>query len=360
MTASQLPLLIGLLIALAIVLVLIVRQLRGGASLQLPQGPDTTAAPQVAPHATRFPAATSRATSTPTRASAPSTAGSVPVIASWGYQLQNLDLDNAAHSPFDLLVIDTTLDGSDETTLTAAQIERLKRKSDGNRRLVLAYLSIGEAESYRTYWDKQWKRNKPEWLLGENPEWKENYAVCFWHPGWQAIMCGSPEARLDMVMAAGFDGVYLDKCDVYEDLKRRYKSVAGSRPDIEADMVAFIAQLSAYAKARNPAFMVVMQNAEELLERDDLRANLDGVAKEELVYGGYGPEKLNPADDFKSSRGLLDLMRRDSKLVLVVEYLDDQTKANHASELLAPLGFVLYVAPKDRELKRLNYEVLSA
>ena len=281
----------------------------------------------------------------------------VGAVASWGYQLQDLNLDNAAASPFDVLVIDTTLDGSDETTLQPADLARLQRKPDGARRLVLAYLSIGEAESYRPYWDKQWKRTKPEWLLGENPDWKENYAVCFWHPGWQSIMCGSPQARLDLVLAAGFDGVYLDKCDVFDDLKHRYKAQAATRPDMVGDMVQFISTLSTYAKARNPAFMVVMQNAEDLLDRAGLRTHLDGAAKEELVYGADKPEKLNNSNDTKASCELLDLMRAESKPVLVVEYLNDPAKIAHATEVIAPLGYVLFISPKDRNLDSLNYTV---
>ena len=87
---------------------------------------------------------------------------------------------------------------------------------------------------------------------------------------------------------------------------------------------------------------------------------MDGIAKEELVYGADKPEKLNSTDDFESSRDMLNLMRADGKLVLVVEYLDDKNKINHADELVAPLGFVLYIAPKNRELDRLNYQTMSA
>lgn len=368
MSFDQIILLVGLLVALGVVILMILRQLQAGATLSVSE------ASRVPPPAGTAPLAGKRKTiivpkphvaaspspAPSTRSSGPAAATPSGPITSWGYQLQNLDIDNAAHSPFDALVIDTTLDGSDDTALTATDLARLKRKSDGTRRHVFAYLSIGEAESYRSYWDKQWKRSKPPWLLGENPDWKENYAVCFWDPGWQGIMCGSPEARLDRVIAAGFDGVYLDKCDVFDDLKRRYKAEAASRSDIQGDMVAFIASMSSYAKARNPSFKVIMQNAEDLLERDDLRAVLDGIAKEELVYGADTPGKLNKADDFESSRDMLNLMRADGKLVLVVEYLDDRTKIEHAAQTVDPLGFVLYIAPKNRNLDRLNYETLSA
>ncbi len=138
-------------------------------------------------------AITTPAPSPASRRTAPNATTATPAaIRSWGYQLQHLDLSRAAESPFDLLVIDPSRDGSDEGTLTAAEVARLKVKPDGTRRLVVAYLSIGEAESYRGYWQASWKKQKPAWLLAENPEWKENYAVCYWDPGWQSIMCGAP------------------------------------------------------------------------------------------------------------------------------------------------------------------------
>ena len=45
---------------------------------------------------------------------------------------------------------------------------------------VLCYLSIGEAESYRPYWQKSWKTEKPAFLLKENPNWAGNYRVKYW------------------------------------------------------------------------------------------------------------------------------------------------------------------------------------
>lgn len=294
------------------------------------------------------------------RASSPPAPAASAAIRTWGYQLQNLDLRRAADSPFDLLVIDPSRDGSDEGTLSPAEVTRLKAKPDGSRRLVIAYLSIGEAESYRGYWQASWKKQKPGWLLAENPEWKENYAVCYWDPGWQAIMCGAPDARLDLLLAAGFDGVYLDKCDVYEDMRSRRMPEAKARPDLEADMVAFVARISAHAKRANPGFLVIMQNAEGLLDDTSLRSALDGVAKEELVYGIDAPEKRNKQDDIDWSRGELDKMRAAGKLVLVVEYLNNQGKIDDAVRTIRPLGYTLYVSDKSRELDRLNYTTIEA
>lgn len=75
---------------------------------------------------------------------------------SWGYQLQEYDLSTLEASTVDLLVVDLSIAGPDRDRLTAAVVRRLKRKPDGSRRIVLCYLSIGEAEEYRDYWLKEW------------------------------------------------------------------------------------------------------------------------------------------------------------------------------------------------------------
>ena len=273
---------------------------------------------------------------------------------SWGYQLQNLKVERASTSPFDLLVIDTTREGDEHTALTPADLARLQKKPDGSRRTVLAYLSIGEAESYRPYWNPAWKKAKPDWLLGENPEWEENYSVCFWDPAWQSLMCGRADAALDRVMAAGFDGVYLDKCDVYEDLRRHFKQVAKTRPHMEADMVQFVQRLSAYAKAKRPGFQVMMQNAEELVEQPGLLGAIDGIAKEELIFGQDSPEKKNSAEDIKDTTENLMRAKRAGKAVFCVEYLANPAKIAEAKAAIEPLGFVLYIAAKNRELDKLS------
>ena len=81
---------------------------------------------------------------------------------------------------------------------------------------MIAYLSIGEAEDYRYYWQPEWKENPPAWLLDENPNWPGNHKVYYWDPEWQAIIYGNHSSYLAKILAAGFDGVYLDLIDAYE------------------------------------------------------------------------------------------------------------------------------------------------
>jgi len=190
--------------------------------------------------------------------------------------------------------------------------------------------------------------------LGENPDWKENFTVCYWDPGWQQTFCGSPTAYLDKIIAAGFDGVYLDKCDVFEDLQARNQDVAGTRPDLQGDMIAFIGRLSKYAKAKNPAFVVIMQNAELLLEQEPLLDVIDGVAKESLLYGEPGPEMPNDADEIKTASELLDIAKNVGRTVFVVEYLNDPAKIRAATSAIDAAGYISTISNKNRLLNQLN------
>lgn len=117
---------------------------------------------------------------------------------------------------YDMLVVDLFF--NDGTALTTDDLTQLKIKHNGGRRLVISYMSIGEAVSYRYYWNKDWlkKDTRPAWLKTLNKRWAGNYKVEYWNPEWQTIIYGNESAYLDKILQAGFDGVYLDIIDGYE------------------------------------------------------------------------------------------------------------------------------------------------
>ncbi len=122
-------------------------------------------------------------------------------------------LSSLQNSDYDLLIIDLYMENR---LLTKEEVNTLKRKKNGGRRLVFAYMSVGEAETYRNYWQKNWENNLPDWLDKPNEDWQNNYRVKFWRPEWKHILYGSPGSYLDEIMAAGFDGAFLDVVDVYQ------------------------------------------------------------------------------------------------------------------------------------------------
>ncbi|MCB0704650.1 MAG: endo alpha-1,4 polygalactosaminidase [Saprospiraceae bacterium] len=117
-------------------------------------------------------------------------------------------------SNYDLLIMDLFFD--EVLSFTATELEQLKEKANGGKRLVICYMSIGEAEDYRYYWQSDWNSNKPDWMEAENPNWEGNYKVRYWESGWQDIIYGNDNSYLKKVLDAGFDGVYLDIIDAFE------------------------------------------------------------------------------------------------------------------------------------------------
>ncbi len=115
---------------------------------------------------------------------------------------------------YDVLIIDIDFNGQED--YTRADIAGLKEKANGGKRLVIAYLSIGEAEDYRDYWQESWYENPPGWLKEENRQWDGNYPVEFWNADWQDIILTGENSMAGRILDLGFDGAYLDIVDGYE------------------------------------------------------------------------------------------------------------------------------------------------
>jgi cysteinyl-tRNA synthetase, unknown class len=292
----------------------------------------------------------------------PSAAAAPPAgIRSWGYQLQGPDPAVLASVPYDAIVIDYSRDGRDATALSAAEVARLKVKPDGTARLVLAYMSIGEAENYRFYWKPDWNDEPelpgqtaaPAWRAKPNGEWGGNYAVRYWDPDWQAIIIGEG-GYLERILKAGFDGVWLDKVDSSQE------EVAAGRPTAKADMIAFVKSIGDKGRAHSPGFRVFPQNGEALLEDPAYRAMIDGFGKESLLYGEDGPGKPNSPDSVKETVSLLNALAAEGKPVLAVEYLDDPTQINRARAQIAEFGFVPHFGNRSLATMRVGDQANAA
>jgi cysteinyl-tRNA synthetase, unknown class len=276
---------------------------------------------------------------------------------SWGYQLNGATVEALAASPYDLLVIDATTGLSADRHFTPQEVERLKTKPDGSRRLVVSYLSVGEAEDYRPeYFSKEYmEEDAPDWLMQENKDWKGNRLIKFCSEGWQQTMLGDERGRsvydsiqpspLYRLIELGFDGVYLDRVDVYEEITKQC-------PDGEQRMVDFVVRLAAHTRKANPYFMVVQQNAEDLLKYPRLVKAIDAMAKESLFFGwgggdGSNTARINTAAAIKSSTELLNIAKGAGRAVFAVDYTSNRTNAETAVRRNRALGYIPYVGPKE-------------
>jgi cysteinyl-tRNA synthetase, unknown class len=263
-------------------------------------------------------------------------------VKSWGYQLQTFDMEQLKNSTYDLLVIDHAPDRveSVELLFRRAEIEPLKTKPDGTRRLVLAYLSIGEAERYRFYWNDEWCKSaaRPAWLGKQNATWAGNYVVEYWRSDWQKLIFGQSDSYVDRLLEAGFDGVYLDRADVYDEFK--------NRPTAKAEMVRFVGALAKHARSINPDSYVVLQNAEELVRQPGVRASIDAIAKESLYFNAEDGGNAVAQSDEAETLSHLSVAQQAGRKVLIVEYTNDLAKMALARQKAAKKDFPVYFAER--------------
>ena len=260
------------------------------------------------------------------------------------YQLQGLDLSAVGQTAYDLVVMDYSADGSKTGELTNAQIASLKH-SPGGEKIVIAYISIGEAEDYRLYWQSGMKPGNPVWLDVENPDWQGNYKVHYWHPEWQNIIFG----YIDRLLAAGFDGAYLDIIDAYE-----YYDDQG-RDSAALEMVGFVAAIATYARERDPDFLIIPQNASELATLIPIYLNIvDGIGQEDIYYGYDDDDQLTPPAVTAELEVDLDIFKKAGKVVLTIDYADTPEHVEDAYAKSRIKGYVPFVTVRDLDELTIN------
>lgn len=275
-------------------------------------------------------------------------------VSSWAYVIQDVGrkkMEQIGALAVDLVVVDQ--ESRQGAAFDAADIGQMKGDTD---KLVVSYLSIGEAETYRDYWDPAWQNTPPGWLAEENPEWEGNIKVAYWDPAWQAIVFDMVDALVD----AGFDGLYLDIVDAFwywEDTD------LDARDGLYRDrMVDFVTAIRARADARLAAngrdgdeFAIIGQNAEELAEDPDYLSVIDGIGKEDLYFyypnGKAGAFREVPGGWLRGSKALLETAEAAGVETFVVEYVPDRFRDQVIGEIRAEIRYLgeleapLYLAP---------------
>jgi cysteinyl-tRNA synthetase len=253
----------------------------------------------------------------------------------------------------DWIVLDATFAG--DTPWERTDLDTIRSGKAGRK--VVAYLSIGEAEDYRSYWQSDWVSNgkrtaaAPVWLGIENPEWKGNYQVKYWSADWQKLML----AAIDDAMARGFDGVYLDIVDGFQTYEQGADGYLDDRINPETkqtyrrDMVDWVKAIAARARAKDPAALVIPQNGSQLATHKDLVEVISAQGIEDLFTNG---KKLQPASHTDEILGHLKTLASAKKPVLLIEYPKTPERQALSKKLAKENGLVWLVT--DRQLKTLG------
>ncbi|WP_142848291.1 hypothetical protein [Telmatospirillum sp. J64-1] len=94
--------------------------------------------------------------------------------------------------------------------LTREEVQKLKYKSLGSRRLVFASMSLGIARETGFYWNKDWRLGNPAWLSAPATV-PGSYVVDYEAEPWKDILGRTIAGIMDL----GFDGVMLEDADAY-------------------------------------------------------------------------------------------------------------------------------------------------
>jgi len=289
-------------------------------------------------------------------------------------------VEQIVHSEYDMVVLDFIPSEANNTDYPMADVVEQLHNAP-HPKLVIAYIDIGQAEDYRTYWQPHWKIGDPEWIVGGDPDgWEGNYPVAFWWDEWQDIWL-RPEGILQAILDAGFDGIYLDWVEAYSD---EHVTAAAENEDVDPrqEMIRFVGDMAEFARNQNRDFIVIGQNAAELASFDEYVDTIDAIAQEQIWFDGAADndppgdcplprteadidsavyyQNLSPKcrlqyDNFpestlhmSSEEYLQDLMLAKNKglLILTVDYALEPENVTWVYETSRGLGFVPFVGSR--------------
>jgi cysteinyl-tRNA synthetase len=264
-------------------------------------------------------------------------------LTSWAYWLADPDLVQLAQTPQQLIVMDYSADGSDERRFSRDAVDYLHEHG----KLVLSYLSIGEANSFRFYWNSSWAKTPPDFLGPENSDWPQAYKVRYWDPEWRNCL----KPYIKRIVEAGFDGVYLDIVDAYwfwgehgEDVRQTANRMA--------ELIFWTAD---YARSlAQGRFLVCIQNGLGIFDdaspiwSEKLMRAIDMASVESLFYNYYSKE------DQAYRIEMLQKLAKHGKTLLDVEYIPPELTAEYLQKIhAAPVRLIPYRAAPDRALDSL-------
>ena len=219
---------------------------------------------------------------------------------SWNfyYQLQRATFWDIKRADFDIWVVDP-----DDSNLNNTEINSIQR----DWKILLAYLSVWEAEDYRSYWKDSWLDDSPSFIYKMNPNWDWNYKVNYWDEKWKDIVF----KQIDNIIELWYDWAYLNVIDSYEYFKNKWN------PKARREMTKFVKRISAYAKKKSKWFLIIPQNALELTHSKSYLDAIDWVWKESTWYIN---DKKSDEDGMKIELKYMKKVRLLWKIVLAVDY----------------------------------------
>jgi uncharacterized protein (TIGR01370 family) len=305
----------------------------------------------------------------------------------WAYNIQHVETQTQRNelvgTHFDLYVLEPVVSEKEleefDIAALVSDIREHNIQSRGVNPLIVAYIDVGQAESWRWYFEESWidedeklTSQAPAWITGNDPDqWVGNYPVAFWEQEWEDIVMYGNQGRslVDITLEAGFDGIYMDWIEAFADesVQNYLKNSEGVSEDevesLSADrMLDFIEKLRSYARegsdAANPGYLIIAQNASDLRGYDTQRYDelMDAIALEGLFFegvdgdcesfdnwecdAGYNvpPEEITGDWTEEVMEHIAPLVEESIMPVFCAEYAQDTNAGNFGTEVYESLA----------------------
>lgn len=277
-------------------------------------------------------------------------------------------------SKYDLIVMDYSFYGGADAEIDSTLIENLQSEGECDRKIILAYMSIGVAEDSRFYFG-----TLPIDLFYEEPSPQStgNLEIKFWDERWQKIIFGNSvegetKSYLDRIIDAGFDGVCLNFGNALKFWGAKNSGGNGVRETVVGDMVDFVVKIADYARNKRdkPYFIVVPENGVEIIDAasysfaEDPESEakkqkqryfdaINAIVAEDTFFSG-DKENDNELNIQTKTVELLDAFSAAGKNVFAVDYLLDKNKIDIFYELAKEHGYIPYVTGRARDTLTVN------
>ncbi|HHE37994.1 MAG TPA: hypothetical protein ENL20_05415 [Candidatus Cloacimonetes bacterium] len=263
----------------------------------------------------------------------------------WSYILQDININEIVNNnTFELIVMDYSADGTESGEFGWEQIDSIQVSG----KYAISYISIGEAENYRFYWNPVWETNPPSWLGPENPDWEGNYKVRFWESEWQNIIF----SYLDRIIEQGFDGIYMDIIDAYY----YWMDENPEQPLADSLMVEFVHNIRNYIDTQTGRddFYLIPQNGEQIIIEANVLETLkqqyfndiSAIGIEDIFFYG-DDDNNNPYNPEQYRIDVLTEFLNAGIPVFSVEYLTQQSLIDTYLSAANDQSYVPYVSIRD-------------
>ena len=198
--------------------------------------------------------------------------------------------------------------------------------------LSLGYVNIGEAETYRPFYDDV----DPAWVLGDNPNWPGHSYVDAREAGWRRLVVDRVSRA---IVAKRFGGLFLDMADV---------AAPGVHPETREGIERLILDL----RAAYPTHLLVMNRGLFLLgDESRVEAAIDGVVVEGVFshhdFATGETRTTAPARRDPLVAALRGFRDRSGGAALVLDYADTDAQRRAARAEAARYDLPIFVGAVD-------------